>query len=145
MGIKTSDLIALSTMEVEYVSLSQSMSDLIPIREMLKEIMKIVFGIEGHAPKCTTHSKACKDIECTDIPTSNVYEDNAACIKLAMMPKLSPRTKHIGIPRHWFRSKIISLEVFVIAVDVASQLGDQYTKGLPQESVERGQKAVMGW
>jgi hypothetical protein len=142
---KLQSLIALSTMEAEYVALSQSMRDLIPIRETLKEIMKIVFGIEGHAPKCATHSKAFKDVECTGIPTSNVYEDNAACIKLAMMPKLSPRPKHIGIPWHWFRSKIISLKVSVIAVDTASQLGNQYTKGLPQESFERGRKAVMGW
>jgi hypothetical protein len=142
---KLQSLIALSTMEAEYVALSQSMRDLIPIRETLKEIMKIVFGVEGHAPKCSTYSKAFKDVEVTDIPSSNVYEDNAACIKLAMMPKLSPRTKHIGIPWHWFRSKIINLEVSVIAVDTASQLADQYTKGLPQESFERGRKAVMGW
>jgi hypothetical protein len=85
-------------MKAEYVALSQSMRDLIPIRETLKEIMKIVFGIEGHAPKCATHSKEFEDVECTAIPTSNVYEDSAACIALAMMPKLSPRPKHIGIP-----------------------------------------------
>ena len=35
--------IALSTMEAEYIALSQSMRDLIPIREVLKEIMSIVF------------------------------------------------------------------------------------------------------
>jgi hypothetical protein len=132
-------------MEAEYVALSQSMRDLIPIRETLKEIMQIVFGVEGTVPKCATYSKAFKDVEVTDIPPSNVYEDNAACIKLAMMPKLSPRTKNIGIPWHWFRSKIINLEVSAIAVDTASQLADQYTKGLPQEPFERGRKAVMGW
>jgi hypothetical protein len=94
-------LIALSTMEAEYVALSQSMRDLIPIQETLKEIMQIVFGVEGHAPKCSTYSsKAFKDVEVTDVPSSNVYEDNVACIKLAMMPKLSPRTKHIRIPWH---------------------------------------------
>jgi hypothetical protein len=107
--------------------------------------MQIVFGVEGRAPKCSTYSKAFKDMDVTDIPSSNVYEDNAACIKLAMMPKLSPRTKHIGIPWHWFRSKIINLEVSVIAVDTASQLDDQYTNCLQQESFERGRKAVMGW
>jgi hypothetical protein len=50
--------------------------------------MQILFGVEGHAPKCATYSKVFKDVEVTDIPSSNVYEDNAACIKLAMMPKL---------------------------------------------------------
>jgi hypothetical protein len=87
-------------MEAEYVALSQSMRDLIPIWETLKEIMQTVFGVEGHAPKFSTYSKAFEDVEVTDIPSRNVYEDNSACIKLAMMPKLSPRTKHIGIPWH---------------------------------------------
>ena len=35
--------VALSTMEAEYIALSQSMRDLIPIREILKELMTIVF------------------------------------------------------------------------------------------------------
>ena len=34
--------IALSTMEAKYIALSQSMQDLIPIREVLKEIMTVV-------------------------------------------------------------------------------------------------------
>jgi hypothetical protein len=38
------------------------------------------------------------------------------------MAKLSPRTKHIGIPYHWFRSKIISLEIQVELIDTNSQL-----------------------
>jgi hypothetical protein len=139
---KLQSLIALSTMEAEYVALSQSMRDLIPIREILKDIMKVVFGIEDHTPKCATYSKSLNDVQA--IPTSNVYEENAACLKMEMMPKLSPRTTHIGIPWHWFRSKIINLECTVIAVDPASQLADQYTKGFPQESFERGRKAVMG-
>ena len=37
--------IALSTMEAEYIALSQAMHDLIPIREILKEFMHIVFNI----------------------------------------------------------------------------------------------------
>jgi hypothetical protein len=37
--------IALSTMEAEYIALSQAMRDLIPIREVLKEIMTTVFQV----------------------------------------------------------------------------------------------------
>ena len=43
--------VALSTMEAEYIALSQSMRDLIPICEILKEIMTIVFEI---SPSITT-------------------------------------------------------------------------------------------
>ena len=96
--------VALSTMEAEYIALSQSMQDLIPIREVLKEIMTIVFKVE---PAITyhSHSQAFTDTVGTTahvIPQSTVFEDNEACLKFARMPKLTPRTKHIGIPYHWF-------------------------------------------
>jgi hypothetical protein len=53
--------IALSTMEAEYIALSQAMRDLIPIREILKEFMHIVFNI---TPSILyhTHSKAFTDV-----------------------------------------------------------------------------------
>ena len=53
---------------------------------------------------------------------SVVYEDNAACLGYAKMPKLSPRTKHIGLPYHWFRNKVSSLEIDIQAVSSADQL-----------------------
>jgi hypothetical protein len=49
--------ISLSTMEPKYISLSQSMGDIIPIREILKEIMLEVLN-EKFKPEYTTHSKA---------------------------------------------------------------------------------------
>jgi hypothetical protein len=52
--------IALSTMEAEYIALSQSMRDLIPVWEILKDINRFMLMEEGYTPKCTTHSKAFK-------------------------------------------------------------------------------------
>jgi hypothetical protein len=52
--------IALSTMEAEYIALYQSVRDLIPIREILKEIM-LEFLNEKFKPECTTHSKTFVD------------------------------------------------------------------------------------
>ena len=49
--------IALSTMEAEYIALSQAMRDLIPIREVLKEIITIVFRVSKTIYYCT-HSKS---------------------------------------------------------------------------------------
>jgi hypothetical protein len=49
-------------MEAEYVVLSQCMRDLIPIQEILKEIMLLLFKVE-HNPKCATYSKAFRDTE----------------------------------------------------------------------------------
>ena len=42
------------------------------------------------------------------------------------MPKISPRTKHIGLPYHWFRNKVSFLEIDIQAVSSADQLADQF-------------------
>jgi hypothetical protein len=122
--------IALSTIEAEYIALSQSMRYLITIRETLKEIMLEVLN-EKFKPKCTTHSIAFEDaITSTNenIPQSEVFEDNAACMKFAQVPKLSPRTTYLAAPIHWWRSKVIHLEIVIRCVPSASQLGDKFTK-----------------
>ena len=54
--------IALSPMEAEYVALSQSMRDLIPICHLLKELMAVVFLCSPEI-RYSTHSKAFADIQ----------------------------------------------------------------------------------
>ena len=140
--------IALSTMEAEYVALSQSMRDLIPIRQILQEIMTTVFHIK---PTITYRSisKAFEDVKDGSLPSnidhSTVYEDNQACLKFARMAQLSPRTKHIGIPYHWFRSKVESLDIQIEPISTTKQLADPFTKGLSQVPFELFRKALMGW
>jgi hypothetical protein len=98
--------IALSTMEAEYIALSQAMRGLIPIQEVLKEVMTIVFEVPNTI-SYVTHSKSVYDNhnegEKYNILQSTVFEDNDTCLKFARMPQLTPRTKHIGIPYHWFQ------------------------------------------
>jgi hypothetical protein len=140
--------IALSTMEAEYIALSQSMRDLIPIREVLKEIMTIVFD-RDHDVVYRSHSKAFDDVTSGlvkhNIPQSTVYEDNDACLKFARMPKLTPRTKHIGVPYHWFRTQVENLEIHIERIDTTKQLGDQFTKGLTVDLFRTARKSLMGW
>ena len=106
-----------SIMESKYLALSQAMRDLIPLREILKEINKHVFQKEVLMPKCTTNSKSFSDIISTElespIPKSKVYEDNAAYLKFARLPRLTPQTKHIAVPYHWFISKVEQLEIVI--------------------------------
>ena len=140
---------ALSTMESEYLALSQAMRDLIPLREILKEINKTVFGKVVHIPKCTANSKSFSDIVSDKpdegIPCSKVYEDNNACLKFARMPRLTPRTKHIAVPYHWFRSKVEQLEIAIEPINTEHQLADQFTKPLPAEKFVIARKSLMGW
>ena len=111
-------------MESEYISLSHSMRELIGIREILKEVYEYVLNNEASNTTYSTKHKY------GSLPQSKVYEDNEACLKFAALPKMSPRTKHITIPYHFFRSKVKSLEIKVKAVSTMEQLADQFTKGL---------------
>ena len=74
-----------------------------------------------------------------------MYEDNAACLKFAHMPRLSPCTKHIGIPYHWFHSKVTNLEIAIEPITTKDQLADQFTKGLVEDKFVQGCKVLMGW
>ena len=61
------------------------------------------------------------------------------------MPRITPRTKHIGIPYHWFRSKIENLEIIIERVDSDNQLADCFTKGLPPETFKLARKRLLDW
>jgi len=140
---------ALSTMESEYLALSQSMRDLIPVREILKELVQFVFKKEKATPKCSANSKAFTNILSEEhespIPKSKVYEDNNACLKFARLPRLTPRTKHIAVPYHWFRTKVEQLEISIEPVSTDHQLADQFTKPLTLDKFLTARKSLMGW
>ncbi len=136
--------IALSTMEAEYIALSNAMRDLIAIRGVIKEIGSLVFpsalkSTMDNIPTSTTTKTF------GTVPQSTVYEDNQSCLKFATMPKMSPRTKHIAIPYHFFRTQVKNLEIAVKAIATDNQLADQFTKGLPQDKFLRDRKLLMGW
>jgi hypothetical protein len=63
-----------------------------------------------------------------NIPQSTVFEDNHAYLQFARMPRLSPRTKHIGIPYHLFCSYVELHQITFVQVDTMNQLADQFTK-----------------
>jgi len=81
--------IALSTLEAEYIALSQCMRDLIPIQRILLEISEM-FELK---------------LEQT-VTKSTLFEDNEGALHLATTPKMTPRTKHIGIKYHFFRNEV---------------------------------------
>ena len=84
--LQTTNLDSLSTTESEYIALSQSLRDVIPLMGLLNELKK-VFPSKQEVPT----------IHCT------VFEDNRGCIELVKAPRMRPRTKHIGLKYHPFR------------------------------------------
>jgi len=83
--------IALSTTEAEYISLSQSLRDLIPLYNIFNELSAVDF-IE-------------KDNRISKI-YSTIYEDNRDALELARELKFRPRTKHITTKYRHFRHAV---------------------------------------
>ena len=72
--------IVLSTVESEYIALSQAMRDVIPLIHLLTEI-NCVYSIHNPEPiiKCKVH------------------KDNESCIAMCKAQRFSQRTRHIAI------------------------------------------------
>ena len=123
--------IALSTMEAEYIALSMGMRELIGMRKQLKELIK------QKIVKRTGVSTICK-----------VWEDNEAALKHAVtpLPKLTPRTKHIGVKYHWFKSHLKpGSEIECHPISTKVQIADIMTKGLVKIDFENKRRLLMGW
>jgi len=82
--------VALSTVEAEYIALSQSMRDLLPTQQLLQELQQIFQTPKSKSPTAT----------------STIFEDNAGALQLARCPKMRPRTKHIAVKYHHFRDHV---------------------------------------
>ena len=104
---------ALSTLHAEYVALSQTLRDLLPLKDLFKEVVDAL-GLPNGL-NYTTHS--------------TVFEDNQGAISLAKCPRMTPCTKHIGTKYHWLRDNVG--KVFEVEhVESAKQKADIFTKGL---------------
>jgi hypothetical protein len=128
------DLIALSTQESEYIALSTAMRSLVHLRALMADI-RSKFDL-AHGSKIST--------------ISTVFEDNRAAKILATTdpPRLTPRSKHIALRYHWFRSHIgIKNGSGIQILDVASKLNkaDFLTKALAKDAFQANRRAVLGW
>jgi hypothetical protein len=76
-----------------------------------------------------------------------VWEDNNAALKLAnaQFPNISPRTKHIAVKYHWFKSHIKEGEIEVRLIDTKIQKADIFTKGITRKEFEEKCSMIMGW
>ena len=120
--------VALSTTEAEYIALSQSLRDVIPIMQLLEEIKG-----RGFEVICTNPYVYCK-----------TFEDNSGALELARLPKLRPRTKHINVCYHHFREAVRKGEVKIFPISTEDQIADALTKPLAQNAFCRHRKYMCG-
>jgi histone deacetylase 1/2 len=121
--------VAVSTMEAEYIALSQAMRELIPLRELVKEV-SVALGKDAIV-KGRTYSK--------------VFEDNNGALTLATVPRMTPRSKHIAVKYHFFRTHVQKGDIKILKVDTTKQVADIMTKGLPKDTFQRLRKLLAGW
>jgi Reverse transcriptase (RNA-dependent DNA polymerase) len=121
--------IALSSTEAEYIGLSKALRDAIPIMNILQEMKGLKYNIGGTNPK--VHCK--------------VFEDNSGALEMAKVHKFRPRTKHINIKYHHFRSYVNDDLISIHPITSANNPADMLTKGLGVNKLQANRFRVMGW
>ena len=98
---------------MEYVAFIQAMRKIITFLALMKEVY-FIFDIHFSNPEVF-----CK-----------VFEDKQIVIAVTESNKFSPRTKHIAIKYHHFRSFVINKIIRVCYIDTREQKSDIFTKSL---------------
>jgi hypothetical protein len=111
---KLQSQVAMSTTEAEYITMSQSLRDVLPIMFLVNKIKTHGFNVISTIPNIF-----CK-----------AFEDNSGALELARMPKLRPRTKHINTCYHHFREHVRLGLIKIYPVGSKDQIADVLTKSL---------------
>jgi hypothetical protein len=120
--------ISLSTTEAQYIYLSQSLREVIPMINLLTEINRLSMCSYSKTPK----------LYCMD------FEDNIGALELAKAPKMRPRTKHITLVFHHFRHFVRRGLTMIYPVGTLDQLADIFTKPLSSLLFEKHRKKIAG-
>jgi hypothetical protein len=122
--------VCLSTMMAEYYALSNAMKEVLPLRDLAKEVAK---GM-GISEECLTTFKA------------TVWEDNSGALALAQLDpgQHTARSRFYDIRVHWFRAHL-KPDIVVEKIDTSVQVADLFTKPLAPEVFERLRMLLMGW
>ena len=126
---KMQTLVALSTTEAEYIAMSSSLREVIGIVNLMQELQQRGFNLNLITPR----------VHCT------VFEDNRSCIEIATNHRTRPRTKHLSVRLHHFRSHVIAKTIIIKHVSTTDQIADLFTKPLARDAFVRLRDRFMGW
>ena len=117
-----------STAEAEYIALSSSLREVIPLMTVMDELNK-VFPLLMEAPQFY-----CK-----------VWEDNQSCIAMATSQKFTPRTKHIALKYHHFKRHVESGRIQINYIHTERQQADILTTPVWIDLFPKLCYMLMGW
>ena len=109
---KKQNCVSLSTAEAEYIAAGSSCSQLVWMKQMLKE-----YNVEQ------------------DVMT--LYCDNLSAINISKNPVQHSRTKHIDIRHHYIRDLVDDKVITLEHVDTEEQIADIFTKALDANQFEK--------
>ena len=122
--------ICLSTTEAEYVALSDALKTLLPLKELVLEMIKM------------TKSKPLNNA----VIRAEVFEDNQSAFHLANNQRVTGRTKYLNARYHWFWDKYKEDDhLDIVKCPTEEQQADYFTKPLPKELFIKNRFAVQGW
>ena len=110
---KKQSIVAISTMEAEYIAASFASQLTMFIRGVLKDLG---FDLKG--------------------PTT-LFEDNKACIDLANNPETSQRSKHIDVRFHYIRDHVRNQNIILESCPTSDMKADLLTKPLERITFEK--------
>jgi hypothetical protein len=73
-----------------------------------------------------------------------MFEDNQACIALALQEASSRKTKHVELQVHHIRDLIKSKRVIMIHIPTRIQLADIFTKPVNEDTFNRHLPVILG-
>ena len=115
---KLQQSVALSSTEAEYISTCSGATAIIWTRQLLEEL--------GHRQ---------------GEPTT-IYQDNKACINIALSRKQQPGIKHIAIRHFFLRERVATGDVILVQVSTLDMVADIFTKQLAFPAFAKHRKAL---
>ena len=74
-----------------------------------------------------------------------LFEDNAAALEMARVPKMRPCTRHLNVAYHHFHQEVLDKSIMPLAIPTTDQQADILTKPVDQTTLLRLRKHIMGW
>ena len=118
----------LSTTEAEHIDLFTALKEAIPMIQLLRKL-HAVMGVQG----------------CDKNMMYNVFENDNGSIELVKTLKTRPRTKHMSIKHHQFRSFVVKVVIRTLKVDTVEQEAEFLTKPLSAVLFSYLRSKVLGW
>jgi hypothetical protein len=121
--------VALSTMEAEYIALSTNMRSLLLLHHLVQEVATLL--VQDPTLLTSTYS--------------SVFEDNNGALILATTLCMTPCSKHIAVPYHFFHEHMATGTIKIVKIATNDNKADIFTKGLDKIKFQALRKLLMGW